>query len=71
MWTERSPDHDLHLSKSLFVRGMQCHKALYLYKYRPELRGEISRDRQRLFQGGFEVGKAARKLFPGGTEIPY
>jgi hypothetical protein len=71
MSTGRSPDHDLHLSKSLVVRGMQCHKALYLYKYHAELRGEIPRDRQRLFQGGFEVGKAARKLFPGGTEIPY
>src|SRR5512147_2163497 len=68
---DRALDPELHLSKSLFVRGMQCHKALYLHKYHPELRGEISRDKQLLFRAGFEVGRAAQKMFPGGTEIPY
>jgi hypothetical protein len=69
--TDTASNPVLHLSKSLFVKGIQCHKALYLHKHHPEVRGEISRDRQLLFRAGFEVGKAARKLFPGGTEIPY
>jgi hypothetical protein len=59
------------LSKSLFIRGLQCHKSLYLHKYHPELREEISEEQEALFQTGFEVGKYAQQLFPGGVEIPY
>jgi hypothetical protein len=29
---------DSYLSKSLFVRGVRCHKSLYLRKYRPDLK---------------------------------
>jgi len=59
------------LSKSLFIRGLQCHKSLYLHKYHPELRNEVSEEKEALFQTGFEVGKYAQQLFPGGIEIPY
>ncbi len=59
------------LSKSLFIRGLQCPKSLYLHKYHPELRDEISEEQEALFQTGFEVGKYAQQLFPGGIEIPY
>lgn len=31
-----------YLSKSLFIRGLQCHKSLYLHKYHPELKDEVS-----------------------------
>jgi hypothetical protein len=60
-----------YLSKSLFIRGLQCPKSLYLHKYHPELRDEISEEQEALFQTGFEVGKYAQQLFPGGIEIPY
>ena len=60
-----------YLSKSLFIRGLQCPKSLYLHKYHPELRDEISDEQEALFQTGFEVGKYAQQLFPGGIEIPY
>jgi hypothetical protein len=62
---------NIALSKSLFIRGLQCHKSLYLHKYHPELRDEISDEQEALFQTGFEVGKYAQQLFPGGIEIPY
>jgi hypothetical protein len=60
-----------YLSKSLFMRGIQCPKSLYFQKYRPEWRDEISEDQETLFQSGKEVGLLARELFPGGVEIPY
>ncbi len=62
---------NLSLSKSSFIRGLQCHKSLYLYKHQPELRDEISEAQQALFQSGTDVGIYAQKLFPGGVEIPF
>ena len=50
---------------------MQCHKSLWLHKFRPELRDEISKAQQALFAGGTEVGIYAQQLFPNGVTIPY
>jgi hypothetical protein len=61
----------VYLSKSLFIRGLQCHKALYLHKYHPELKDEVSEEQEALFNTGYEVGNYAKQLFPGGIEIPY
>jgi hypothetical protein len=66
--TERNKTY---LSKSLFIRGLQCHKSLWLQKFRPELRDEISKAQQVLFAGGTEVGIYAQQLFPNGLTIPY
>ena len=55
-----------YLSKSLFIRGLQCHKSLYLHKYHPELKDEISEEQEAKFQTGINVGIYAQKLFPGG-----
>jgi hypothetical protein len=60
-----------YLSKSLFIRGLQCHKSLYLHKYHPGLKDEISEKQEALFQTGVNVGIYAQKLFPGGVEIPF
>jgi len=60
-----------YLSKSLFIRGLQCHKSLYLHKYHPNLKDEISEEQKTLFQSGVNVGIYAQKLFPGGVEIPF
>jgi hypothetical protein len=60
-----------YLSKSLFVRGVRCHKSLYLHKYRPELKDEVSADTERGFEIGFEIGDLAQELFPGGVIVPY
>ncbi|MGV8059208.1 MAG: DUF2779 domain-containing protein [Smithellaceae bacterium] len=60
-----------YLSKSLFIRGLQCHKSLYLQKFRPELKDAITDEKEKLFSGGNEVGILAHDLFPGGSEVPY
>lgn len=59
------------LSKSSFIRGLQCHKSLYLDKFHAELRDEVSEDQKAIFQSGTEIGRLAQGLFPYGIEIPY
>lgn len=59
------------LSKSRFIKGLQCHKALYLHIHRPELAGVVTAERQAIFDSGSEVGEAAHGLFPGGVLVPY
>ena len=56
------------LSKSTFIRGIQCHKSLYLNKYHPDLRNELTPHQQEIFSRGQEVGKLAHGLFPGGVD---
>ncbi|MBI5874946.1 MAG: hypothetical protein HZB81_03725 [Deltaproteobacteria bacterium] len=60
-----------YLSKSQFMRGLQCHKSLWLYKYKPELRAEPDESTQAVFDSGTEVGLLARELFPGGKVIEF
>lgn len=62
---------DTFLSKSRFVKGLQCHKALYLHTHHPELADPVPPEREAVFQAGFEVGEVAQGLFPGGVFIPY
>ena len=59
------------LSKSQFIRGLQCHKSLYLHRYHPELRDELSSSQEALFQSGKDTGLLAQELFPGGITIEY
>lgn len=56
------------LSKSTFIKGLQCDKALYLYKHRKDLRDEISATTQAIFSQGTSVGELACELFPGGVD---
>lgn len=58
------------LSKTLFLKGLRCKKLLFLSKYHPYLRDEISEKTEEIFQRGNEVTLFARKLFPNGREIP-
>lgn len=57
------------LSKSSFLRGVQCKKSLYLYKHFYKLRDEISATQQAIFSRGTNVGIIAREIFPGGTDV--
>jgi len=59
------------LSKSQYVRGLQCHKALWLLKHRPELRQKPDALSESLFETGHTVGELACQLFPGGVEIKF
>ena len=60
-----------YLSKSLFLRGLQCPKSLHLYKTRPDLRDPVSQAQEAIFRAGTDVGITAQGLFPGGKAIPY
>ncbi|MGE5752529.1 MAG: DUF2779 domain-containing protein [Deltaproteobacteria bacterium] len=60
-----------YLSKSLYMRGLQCHKSLYLDRHRPELRSEASPELEALWASGREVGVYAHMLFPGGVVVPF
>lgn len=59
------------LSKSHFVRGLQCHKSLWLHKHRPELQQNQSVAQQAVLDSGSDVGLLAHGLFPDGIMIPY
>lgn len=64
-------DYSPYLSKTLYIKGYQCHKALWLKKYHPELADEISTEQQVLFDSGTDVGFLAQQLFPDGLLISY
>ena len=59
------------LSKSQYIRGLQCHKSLWLYKNKRELRTEPDAATESLFNTGNTVGEYAKQLFPGGVEIEF
>jgi hypothetical protein len=59
------------LSKSQYLRGLQCEKSLWLLKNKPGLRSEPTPETQALFNIGDLVGDYAKKLFPGGSEITF
>ena len=61
------------ISKSQYLKGLQCHKALWLYRHRPDLATPISETKQWLFDSGHEVGIVAQGYFDSGHLIdePY
>ena len=60
----------ISLSKSQYVRSLQCLKLIWLYKYKRELQ-EVSKENEFLFETGNAVGDMAKKLFDGGVEIKF
>jgi len=58
------------LSKSRYMKGLQCHKALWLSTNNPGLLGELEATTQ-AFDQGIKIGELARDIFPGGVPIPY
>ncbi|WP_121626779.1 DUF2779 domain-containing protein [Poseidonibacter antarcticus] len=61
----------MNLSKSLYTKGIQCQKALWLKKYRKEVLTPPDETALARFETGNEVGTLACKLFPNGREIAY
>jgi len=59
------------LSKSQYIRGLQCHKSLWLHKHNPELKETQNAKEASLFNLGHQVGDAAKELFPDGVEIVF
>ncbi|MFZ2325197.1 MAG: DUF2779 domain-containing protein [Ignavibacteriaceae bacterium] len=56
------------LSKSSFIRGVQCEKHLYLYKYHYNEMDQLSEMQRAIFKRGTDVGKLAQQLFPRGID---
>jgi hypothetical protein len=56
------------LSKSSFIKGLQCDKHLYLYKYHYKEMDEYSEMQKAVFQRGTNVGILAQELFSGGID---
>lgn len=57
------------LSKSSYIKGLQCEKALYLQKKQPYLRDRLSAEQRAKFKRGTEVGVLARSCYPGGIDM--
>lgn len=57
------------LSKSSYIKGNQCIKALYLEKKRPFLRDKLSARQLAVFNRGTNVGILARDCYPGGLDM--
>lgn len=62
----------MRLSKSLYTRGLQCSKSLWLEKNKKEeALSKPDKSAQSVFKTGDEVGELACKLFPDAKEISF
>ena len=61
----------MNLSKSLYTIGIQCPKALWLKKYKPEVLAQIDEFSQAKFNTGHMVGELACDLFPNGIKVDF
>ena len=59
------------LSKSLYIRGLQCEKSLWLKKKKPDVLQAPDDGAQAVFDTGTSVGELACELFSGGERIEY
>ena len=57
------------LSKSTYIKGLQCEKALYMQKKHPYLRDKLSIEQRAKFQRGTDVGVLAHEVFPDGINM--
>lgn len=64
-----SKDKTHNISKSQFLMGVQCPKALWFYRHRRDLKAETDDAQQALFDQGNEIGHLAQTYFKGGTEV--
>ena len=61
----------LLLSKSKYLIGLQCPKYLWLQIHESERIPEADAVTRYIFDQGHLVGEYAKKLFPGGIDIPH
>ncbi|MCJ7772382.1 MAG: DUF2779 domain-containing protein [Desulfobacterales bacterium] len=63
------PNKIKKISKSQYLKGLQCPKALWLFWHRKDLKPVIDEQKQHVFDVGNEVGRLATEFFDGGIEI--
>ena len=61
----------MNLSKSLYTIAIQCPKALWLKKYKPEVLTPTDEFSQAKFNTGHAVGELACDLFPNGIKVDF
>jgi len=59
------------LSKSLFIKGLQCQKALWLKMHKSDVLTPPSEQAKAIFETGQKVGNLAKELFLNGKEVQY
>ncbi|MCJ7575899.1 MAG: DUF2779 domain-containing protein [Dehalococcoidia bacterium] len=58
------------LTKSQYLAGLQCRKYLWIQVYEPEQVPQTDTVTQYVFDQGHLVGEYAKRLYPGGIDIP-
>jgi hypothetical protein len=58
----------MRLSKSTFIRGLQCEKSLYFYKHHYRLKDPTPSSLKAVFDQGTNIGLLAQELFPYGAD---
>lgn len=62
--------NDKHLlSKTSFLKAVQCQKSFFLYKKYYHLRDPLPPEKRAVFNRGHKVGELAHGLFPGGVDV--
>ncbi|MBT5855868.1 DUF2779 domain-containing protein [bacterium] len=59
------------ISKSLYIKGVQCPKALWLTKHKKHLMAPFDESTKARFAEGTEIGELAQNLYPGGNAITF
>lgn len=59
------------ISKSSYIRGLQCVKSFYLNFFHKDFNIERDEQETKKFEIGYDVGKFAQQLFPGGVNCGY
>ncbi len=59
----------LTISKSQYIKGLQCPKALWLSRHSKDLASEVAQTKQALFDTGRDIGDAARGYFANGVLV--
>ncbi|MDH5796654.1 MAG: hypothetical protein OEY79_03860 [Anaplasmataceae bacterium] len=57
------------ISKSQYVKELQCPKALWFYRHRKDLKPPIDPATQARFDARNEIGQLAMQYFEGGVEV--
>jgi hypothetical protein len=57
------------ISKTAFVKCIQCPKSLYLYKNHYNQRDPLDEETRQKFELGHHIGDMAKMLFPGGLDL--
>ena len=63
-------DRALYISKSKYLAGLQCPKLLWTHFNNRDLIPPPDDAQQHIFDTGHMVGDLAKRLYPGGKEVP-